>query len=128
IAPDTTIILDTAITPDTITDSNYSFEEAVVGSGAPEEIINQLELIEVVYLSTDGKIHKGQIVTNISIADDIKELFAFMLREDFVIEKAITIVRYNWSDSLSMDNNNSYSFCYRNITNSKHVNGMAIDI
>lgn len=128
-----TIIQDTLTTQysavsDTITDSNYSFEEAVLGSGAPEDIINQLKLIEVVYLSTDEKIHKGQIVTNISIADDIRELFAFMLREGFVIEKAIPIVRYNWSDSLSMDSNNSYSFCYRNITYSKHVNGMAIDI
>lgn len=127
IIPDTLIIQDSAI-PDTITDSNYSFEEAVVGSGAPEHIINQLELIEVVYLSTDGKYHKGQIVTNIAIADDIREIFAFMLREGFVIEKAIPIVKYDWGDSLSMDNNNSYSFCYRDITYSKHANGMAIDI
>ena len=133
VAPDTAIITDTLIIQDsaipvTITDSNYSFEEAVEGSGAPEHIINQLELIEVVYLSTDGNNHKGQIVTNIAIADDIREIFAFMLREGFVIEKAIPIVKYDWSDSISMDNNNSYSFCYRDITYSKHANGMAIDI
>lgn len=116
------------ITPDTIIDSNYTFEEAVACSLAPEEIINQLELIEVIYISTDQKIHKGQVVTNIAIADDIRELFDFMLTEGFVIEKAIPIVKYNWNDSLSMDNNNSYSFCYRDISYSKHANGMAIDI
>ena len=127
VTPDTTIIQG-SVTLDTITDSKYSFKEAVAGSGAPENIINQLELIEVVYLSTDGKIHKGQIVTNIAIADDIRDLFSFMLHEGFVIEKAIPIIRYGWSDSISMDNNNSYSFCYRDITYSKHANGMAIDI
>lgn len=119
---------DTTIQPDTIIDASYTFEEAVAGSNAPEYIISQLELIEVVYLSTDGKIHRGQIVTNREIADDIKEIFAFMLLEGFVIDKAIPIVRYEWNDSLSMDNNNSYSFCYRDITYSKHANGMAIDI
>ncbi len=114
--------------PDTIIDANYSFEEAIAGSNAPEEIINQLQLIDVYYISTDGKIHRGQILTNESIAVEIGEIFEFMLDYGFVIEKAIPIVRYNWSDSLSMADNNSYSFCYRNISYSHHATGMAIDI
>ena len=126
--PASIIIQDTAIIQDTIKDSNYTFEEAVAESGAPNDIISQLELIEVVYISTDGETHQGQIVTNIEIADDVREIFAFMLREGFVIEKAIPIVKYDWSDSISMDNNNSFSFCYRDITYSKHANGMAIDL
>ena len=48
--------------------------------------------------------------------------------DEFVIEKAIPVVRYNWNDSLSMADNNSYSFCYRDITYSRHAHGMAIDI
>lgn len=114
--------------PDTIIDASYSFKEAIEGSTAPQEIIEQLELFDVVYLSTDGQIHKGQILSNKAISGDIKELFEYMLNIGFVIEKAIPIVRYGWSDSLSMDNNNSYSFCYRDITYSKHATGMAIDI
>lgn len=117
-----------SIQPDTIIDASYSFEEAIEGSNTPIHIINQLELIDVIYLSTDGKIHKGQILTNHEIANEIKDIFDFMLSVNFVIDKAIPIVKYNWSDSLSMDNNNSYSFCYRNITYSKHAYGMAIDI
>ncbi len=113
---------------DTIIDANYTFEEAMEGTPAPVDIIKMLELVEVIYLSTDDKIHKGQIVTNKAIADDIRELFEFMLDEGFVIEKAIPIVKYGWSDSLSMDDNNSYSFCYRDISYSKHASGMAIDI
>lgn len=114
--------------PDTIVDARYTFGEAIAGSSAPPEVIQQLELIDVIYLSTDGKIHKGQLVANRKIADDLKHLFEFMLEESFVIEKAIPIVYYEWSDSLSMDDNNSYSFCYRDISYSKHAHGMAIDI
>lgn len=114
--------------PDTIIDSNYTFEEAIKDSEAPESIIDKLELIDVFYLSTDDKIHKGQIITNRQIADNIREVFSYMLKKGFVIEKAIPIVRYGWNDSLSMDDNNSYSFCYRNVSFSKHAEGLAIDI
>ena len=114
--------------PDTIIDANYTFEQAIEGSAAPQEIINQLVLFDVIYISTDGYIHKGQILSNKLISEEIKEMFSYMLNEGFVIEKAIPIVRYGWNDSLSMAHNNSYSFCYRDISFSKHATGMAIDI
>ncbi|MDD4246445.1 MAG: M15 family metallopeptidase [Dysgonamonadaceae bacterium] len=117
------------VEPDTIIiDSKLSFEEAIEGSNAPQAVIDELELMDVNYISTDGKLHMGQILTNKKLAPDLKELFQFMLEQDFVIEKAIPIVAYNWSDSLSMADNNTYSFCYRNATYSKHARGMAIDI
>lgn len=127
-AEDLQNIIQEPVLPDTIIDASYTFDEAVEYSEAPEEIISQLELVDVYYISTDGKIHKGQVVTNRQIANDIKEIFSFMLDEGFVIEKAIPIVKYGWNDSLSMAANNSYSFCYRNISYSKHATGMAIDI
>jgi hypothetical protein len=127
-AEDLQSIIQEPVLPDTIIDASYTFDETVEYSEAPEEIISQLELVDVYYISTDGKIHKGQVVTNRQIANDIKEIFSFMLDEGFVIEKAIPIVKYGWNDSLSMADNNSYSFCYRNISYSKHATGMAIDI
>ena len=117
-----------SVREDTIIDADYTFDEAVMGTKAPQNIINQLELFDVVYHSTDGQIHKGQILSNHKIAEEIKSLFLFMLNEGFVVEKAIPIVGYNWNDSLSMADNNSYSFCYRNIAYSRHASGMAIDI
>lgn len=114
--------------PDTIIDASYTFEEAIAGTKAPQSIINQLELIDVHYLSVDNRIHKGQILCNRIIADELSDLFKLMLEEKFVIEKVIPAVKYDWSDSLSMADNNSYSFCYRNISYSKHARGMAIDI
>ncbi|HHT34557.1 MAG: M15 family peptidase [Bacteroidia bacterium] len=117
-----------ALLPDTLVDASYSFEEAIAGSSAPREVLDLLELREVHYHSVDGQIHRGQILCNREISDDISELFAFMLEEGFVIEKVVPVVRYGWSDSLSMADNNSYSFCYRNTGYSKHARGMAIDI
>ena len=112
--------------------SSYTFEEAIAGTRAPQEIIDQLELFDVVYLSTDGRLHQGQIISNRAIAQHIREIFEFMLEHGFVIERAIPIVRYNWCDTISMDMNNSHSFNYRLIagTNqlSLHATGMAVDI
>lgn len=113
---------------DTVIDASFTFEEAIAGTKAPQQIIDQLILFDVFYLSTDGVIHQGQILTNKEIASDIVHMFRFMLREGFVVEKVIPVVRYNWNDTLSMANNNSYSFCYRNISYSRHATGMAIDI
>lgn len=123
-----TVVQKEHVTEDTIIDAGYTFGEAISGTKAPPEIIGQLELFDVIYLSSDGKIHQGQILSNKQIAGEIRELFRYMLEERIVVEKAIPVVRYNWNDSLSMDDNNSYSFCYRNITYSKHAHGMAIDI
>lgn len=123
------LLTDTVYEEDTIIiDSRLTFEEAIAGTKAPKSIINELVLIDVQYLSTDGKLHQGQILTNKKLEESIEQMFDFMLENNFVIERAIPIVHYNWNDSLSMDDNNTYSFCYRNVSYSKHARGMAIDI
>ena len=128
VVPPESIVSTRRVTEDTLIDSRYTFEEAIAGSKAPQHIVDQLKLIEVTYLSVDGKIHKGQILTNREIAEDLICLFDFMFDQQFVVEKAVPIVKYNWNDSLSMTDNNTYSFCYRNVSYSKHSIGMAIDI
>ncbi len=123
------LLTDTVQGKDTIIiDSKLTFEEAVVGTKASKSTIDELVLFDVKYISTDGKLHQGQILTNKKLEKDIKQMFDFMLENNFVIEKAIPIVHYNWNDSLSMNDNNTYSFCYRNPSYSKHARGMAIDI
>jgi len=111
-----------------IIDCNYTIEEALKGTKAPQKTINKLTLIDVKYYSMDGKIHQGQILTNQLIANELKEIFEFILKEKFPVAQVIPIVKYNWNDELSMIANNTYSFCYRNIGYSKHAKGMAIDI
>jgi hypothetical protein len=114
--------------PTIIVDCNYTFEEATKGTRAPKEIIDQLKLINVRYYSTDKKIHQGQVLTNFKIADKIAILFNYMFHKKFPIAHAIPVVKYNWDDDLSMQANNTYSFCYRDESYSKHARGMAIDI
>jgi len=111
-----------------IIDCRFTFEESVNGSNAPKEILDQLKLINVQYYSTDHKIHQGQVLANQKIADKIDLLFKYMLFLKFPIAHAIPVVNYHWDDELSMQSNNTYSFCYRDISFSKHAHGMAIDI
>ncbi len=111
-----------------IVDCNYTFEEAISGTKAPKSILKELKLVDVEYYSTDGKIHVGQVLTNKKIAGDVKRMFHFMFKARFPVAKVIPAVRYHWNDDLSMQDNNTYSFCYRDAGYSKHASGMAIDI
>lgn len=111
-----------------IVDSRLTFDEAIAGANAPSSLLGELVLLDVSYLSVDGKLHQGQILTNKEIENDIRHIFRFMLENGFVVEKAIPVVHYRWSDSLSMNDNNTYSFCYRDISYSKHARGMAVDL
>lgn len=111
-----------------IVDCHYTFDEAIFGTKAPASIIKQLQLMDVTYYSIDGKLHKGQILTNKKMVCKLESIFRFILQHKFPIEHAIPIVKYNWDDNLSMEANNTYSFCYRDISYSKHAMGMAIDI
>lgn len=115
-----------------ISDCNYSFEDALNGSAAPDEIKNNLALIDVYYYSSDNKIHKGQLLIHHLLAGDIKEIFDLILSKKFSIEKVIPIVKYDWSDELSMIDNNTSSFNYRLVAGTKkisnHAYGLAIDI
>lgn len=111
-----------------ITDCNYSFEEATTGTKAPKHILDQLVLVDVIYYSTDHKLHQGQILVNKSIEEDTKQMFDFMLEQKFPIAKVIPVVKYDWNDDSSMQDNNSSGFCYRNVGYSMHARGLAIDI
>lgn len=118
----------TSLKDSVIVDCNYTFDEAIKGTKAPTNIIDQLELITVHYYSMDGKIHQGQLLTNKLIASDLRQIFKEILQYRFPVAKVIPVVKYNWNDEASMNDNNSYSFCYRNAEYSKHALGLAIDI
>lgn len=115
-----------------IVDSQMTFEEAILGSRAPKEIIDSLVLINVLYYSFDNRLHKGQLLVSKDVAKEINEIFRIILETKFPIEKVIPIVNYDWSDSISMEENNTSAFNYRFVTGtnrlSLHSFGRAIDI
>ncbi len=117
---------------DIIIDSDMTFEEATKGTKAPKEILDSLCIIDVEYYSFDNKLHKGQLVLNIAAKDDIIEAFKIAKKIHFPINKVIPIIKYNWSDDESMEQNNSSAFNYRFVAGTKrlsnHATGRAVDI
>jgi hypothetical protein len=115
-----------------IADSELSFSEATAGTTAPEEIIDSLSLVDILYYSFDGKRHHGQIIVNCALEDDVYEIFALMERIKFPVGRVIPIVVYQWDDQNSMADNNSSAFNFRVIEGttklSLHSFGRALDI
>jgi hypothetical protein len=119
-------------TEEIIVDSSMSFSEAVEGTTAPEEIILTMSLMDVLYYSFDGRKHQGQIIVNRELEDDVYDIFNFIEKIFFPIEKVVPISAYQWNDRSSMADNNSSSFNFRVIEGtsklSMHSLGKAIDI
>lgn len=105
----------------------------------PPEFKERQKLVDVMYYSFDGKIHKGQLVIDERLVEDIQEVFQVALKHKFPFASVIPISHNRffkngkWNeDDLSMAANNTSAFNYRIITGgkslSKHAYGFAIDI
>ncbi|MBT8378119.1 MAG: M15 family metallopeptidase [Ignavibacteria bacterium] len=118
--------------PDVVIDANYELIEALAGLNIPEIVKNKLELVSVYYYGFDDRIHKGQVIVNKEVVQDIIEIFDFIRETKFPIKKVVPICEYKWSDEESMKDNNTSSFNYRFISgtriHSMHASGLAIDI
>jgi hypothetical protein len=123
-----------------IVDSHMTLEEALEGVDptCPDAIAARLELVDVYYYSFDDRLHQGQLLIDHDLKKDIEYVFRVILDKRFPIGSVIPIshrrFRKNgqWSDSLSMQANNSSGFNYRKIADSQslslHALGRAIDI
>jgi hypothetical protein len=115
-----------------IIDSDYSFEEIFSDIKIPEKIKKNLKLISVEYFSFDDNLHRGQILIHKDLASEIIEIFSVIKEKKFPINKVIPIVKYNWSDDRSMNDNNSSAFNFRYIKGttklSSHALGRAIEL
>ena len=115
-----------------VVDANYTLGEALEGITIPAYVKNDLSLINVQYYGFDGLLHEGQLVVKSEISDDVKEIFKYIKKIRFPIEKVIPISKFNWSDDESMRENNTSAFNYRFVSGTKvlsmHAEGLAIDI
>lgn len=115
-----------------IIDSKLTLNESLENINIPTEIKRTLVLLDIDYISTDNKLHRGQIVVKDSVQNEVKEFFKILLEDKFTINKIIPIVKYAWDDIKSMEDNNTSGFNYRVIAGSdklsKHSFGMAIDV
>ncbi len=115
-----------------IVDSDITFEEAVSGKNIPKNILDNLELVNVYYYGFDDNLRKGQLVVHKDVAEEIEEIFDFIKKSKFPLDKVVPLSAYNWSDEESMKDNNTSAFNYRFISGtrviSKHASGLALDI
>lgn len=100
--------------------------------GAPVEF-GDLSYVKVKYWGFDEEEHIGELIVHKKVAEEIVEIFKELHEAKFSIEKIRLIDEYDASDDLSMEDNNTSSFCYREVagkkgTLSKHSYGIAIDI
>jgi len=121
-----------------IVDSNITLAQAL-RKYAPPEFKSRQGIVDVLYYSFDGKVHRGQIVIDKRLIADIKQVFQAAFDAKFPVNSVIPISHdqfhkngeYN-SDNQSMLANNSSAFNYRKVTGGKklsmHAYGFAIDI
>jgi peptidoglycan L-alanyl-D-glutamate endopeptidase CwlK len=101
---------------------------------APKHVLEQQELLTILYYGFDGALHKGQIVVHKALIDEVTGFFTLALQTFFPIERVIPIAhsKYKWDDEVSCADNNSSGFNYRTITGterlSNHAFGCAFDI
>lgn len=115
-----------------IVDSRMTLGEATSGLKIPSYIRKNLSLVNVNYYSFDGKLHEGQVLIRTDLASEVQDIFREIQESRFPIQKVIPVVKYSWSDSLSMADNNTSAFNYRVVKGTKilsaHSTGRAIDI
>ncbi len=121
-----------------IVDSNITLSEGL-RKYAPPEFKRRQRLVEVLYYSFDGKIHKGQLIIDERLVRDIQEVFRVALKTKFPIKSVIPVSHKKfykdgvWNgEGQSMLLNNTSAFNYRCAAGSKklsmHAYGFAIDI
>jgi hypothetical protein len=115
-----------------IIDSDMTINQALANNLIPVSLRSKMAIVSVNYYSFDNKLHKGQVVIRKELGKDISDIFKEIEISHFPINKVIPIVKYNWSDMASMEDNNSSAFNYRTVKNTKlissHAKGTAIDI
>ena len=93
---------------------------------------SDLRYLQVLHVDAEGETHRGEMVCNKAIAEDLLEIFQELYRQRYPIERMRLIDDYDADDEQSMRDNNSSSFCYRVVEGStklsKHAQGMAVDV
>ena len=87
--------------------------------------------ISLLHHDFEGAIRRGEMIVNVAIADDILYVFHQLYLAAYPIESIRLIDEYGGDDALSMADNNSSAFNYRESSAgrlSQHAYGLALDI
>ena len=90
-----------------------------------------LRRVELDYRGFDGATHRGALVVNKEIVDDVVAVFGALAAMRYPIERMQTVEHYPGAeDELSMQDNNTSGFNCRPLGNgwSEHAYGRAVDV
>lgn len=92
-----------------------------------------LRRIELDYIGFDGHLHRGDLVVNQIVVDDVVAIFGQLVRLRYPIEKMRNVDHYPGADDeLSMEDNNTSAFNCRPLPHSgswsQHAFGLAVDL
>lgn len=91
-----------------------------------------LRSVRLTHYGFDAAIHRGELVVNVQIADDVVAIFAEIFVAKFPVERVQPVEMFGGSDDASMAANNTSCFNFRKIQGSTllshHALGLAIDI
>ncbi|PAB59603.1 M15 family metallopeptidase [Anaeromicrobium sediminis] len=94
--------------------------------------LEELSYVKVTYWGFDDREHVGELIVHEKVAEEVVEIFEELYKGKFPIERIKLIDEYGANDDLSMEDNNTSSFCFRVVSGSKklskHSYGIAIDI
>jgi len=94
---------------------------------------NDLRFLKVKYYGFDDNIHDdGELIVNKEVALDVLKIFYELYLGEYPIEKIRLVDDYSADDDLSMRDNNTSAFNFRQVENGEklswHCFGLAIDI
>lgn len=91
-----------------------------------------LRHLTVTHVGFDGQAHRGELVVNADVADDVVDVFAALYAERFPIQRMLLIDEYGGDDDRSMAANNTSGYNCRRVAGSdswsNHAYGRAVDI
>jgi hypothetical protein len=95
--------------------------------------LGRLAYLQVAFWGFDGTVHKGELIVDALLAEEVLEIFKELFDAKFPIEKMRLVDDYAASDEKSMEDNNTSAFNCRWVHGrknifSKHSYGRAIDI
>jgi peptidoglycan L-alanyl-D-glutamate endopeptidase CwlK len=113
--------------------TSAEFVTSLRGKGVPEEMIDNLALVDVEYRGFDGNVHGGQIVVHRDLEESIRRIFHRIVSEtEFPLTCVTPVSRFGWSDSASIKSNNASGFNWRLVSESvevsDHAFGSAVDL
>ena len=124
--------LSEGFTAQTIPDSIWQLMQGRSYQPNPHIQRADLRYLRVLHYDYDGRTHQGELVCNKRIASKLLTIFRELYESRYPIQRITLSDNYDGDDERQMRANNTSCFCYRAVSDTKHLSkhayGLAIDI